>query len=212
VVGGVDSICLTTLEGFGSLQSLSRGRTAPFRKGRDGLIIGEGAAFFLMERGEAGPVLLEGVGESADAHHMNAPHPDGEGAEAALRAALADAGLAPDSVGYVNLHGTGTPLNDSMEAKAMFRVFPSGVPCSSTKPFTGHCLGAAGAVEAGICWIGLSGGRFVPPHAAAGEPDPDIPAVDLVEDPRRRVDRGHWVSSSFAFGGSNCCLVLGRPA
>jgi 3-oxoacyl-[acyl-carrier-protein] synthase-1 len=210
VVGGVDTVCLTTLEGFGALQSLSRERTIPFRGGRDGLNIGEGAAFFLMEKGEAGPVLLEGVGESADAHHMNAPHPEGEGAEAALRAALADAGIRPEEVGYANLHGTGTPLNDAMEAKAMSRVFPHGVPASSTKPFTGHCLGAAGAIEAGLCWIGLAGGELVPPHVAAGECDPSLPAVDLVSDPRRAVDRRHWVSSSFAFGGSNCCIVLGR--
>jgi 3-oxoacyl-[acyl-carrier-protein] synthase-1 len=211
VVGGVDTICHITLEGFDSLQSLSRGRSTPFSAERDGLNIGEGAAFFLMERGEDGPVVLSGVGESCDAHHMNAPHPQGLGAEAALRAALSDAGIAPGDVDYVNLHGTGTQLNDAMESLAMSRVFPDGVPCSSTKPFTGHCLGAAGAVEAAICWIGLSGSGsepVVPSQIRRAPLDPQLPSLKLVDDPRQAVGRKYWVSSSFAFGGNNCCLVL----
>jgi 3-oxoacyl-[acyl-carrier-protein] synthase-1 len=145
---------------------------------------------------------------------MNAPHPEGLGAEAALRAALSDAGIAPSDVGYVNLHGTGTPLNDAMESLAMSRVFPDGVACSSTKPFTGHCLGAAGAVEAALCWICLSGAGsepMVPSRIGRAPLDPKLPKLDFVEDPRRPVSRKYWVSSSFAFGGNNCCLVLEGP-
>jgi 3-oxoacyl-[acyl-carrier-protein] synthase-1 len=167
-----------------------------------------------MERGDEGPVFLCGVGESCDAHHMNAPHPEGLGAEAALRAALSDAGISPGDVGYVNLHGTGTPLNDAMESLAMSRVFPEGVPCSSTKPFTGHCLGAAGAVEAGLCWIGLAGAGsepVVPPQIGHALLDPRLPSLRLVASPRQDVSRRYWVSSSFAFGGNNCCLVLEGP-
>jgi 3-oxoacyl-[acyl-carrier-protein] synthase-1 len=145
---------------------------------------------------------------------MNAPHPEGLGAEAALRAALSDAGIVPADVGYVNLHGTGTTLNDAMESLAMSRVFPAGVPCSSTKPFTGHCLGAAGAVEAGLCWIGLSGAGsepVVPPHIVRTPLDPTLPKLNLVGNSRQSVSRKFWVSSSFAFGGNNCCLVLEGP-
>lgn len=211
VVGGSDSICHVTLEGFDSLQSLSKGRSLPLAQGRDGLNIGEGAAFFLMERGEEGPVLLLGAGESSDAHHMNAPHPEGAGAEAALRAALADANIGASDVDYVNLHGTGTALNDAMEAKAMARVFPQGVPCSSTKPLTGHCLGAAGAIEAALCWIGLAKigpEPLVPPHVWGAPADPDLPVLNVVEDPRAAVGRKRWLSSSYAFGGNNCAIVL----
>lgn len=212
IVGGADALCHVTLEGFDALQSLSKGRSRPLAEGRDGLNIGEGAALFLMVRGETGPVLLCGVGESSDAHHMNAPHPEGLGAEAALRAALADAGIAPEDVGYVNLHGTATPLNDAMEAKAMSRVFPAGVPCSSTKALTGHCLGAAGAIEAGLCWIGLSDASdksLVPPHVWGAAPDPELPGLSVVSDATASVSRRYWASSSFAFGGNNCALVLG---
>lgn len=214
IVGGSDALCHVTLEGFDALQSLSKGRSRSLAEGRDGLNIGEGAALFLMVPGEAGPVLLCGVGESSDAHHMNAPHPEGLGAEAALRAALLDAGIAPEEVGYVNLHGTATPLNDAMEAKAMSRVFPAGVPCSSTKALTGHCLGAAGAIEAALCWIGLSGtaGDLVPPHVWGGAPDPAIPGLSVVDDAKASVSRRYWASSSFAFGGNNCALVLGGVA
>lgn len=210
VTGGVDTLCRTTMEGFDSLQSLSHGRCTPFAAGRDGLNLGEGAAFFLLEREDA-EVRLLGVGESSDAHHMNAPDPQGRGAEASMRAALADAGLLPADVGYLNLHGTSTPLNDAMEAQAVARVFPDGVPCASTKPLTGHCLGAAGAVEAALCWIGLAASEpLVPRHLSSGVPDSALPALRMVNDARATLSRRAWLSSSFAFGGSNCTLALGR--
>ena len=152
LVGGVDSLCLTTLYGFASLQLTSATPCRPCDVARDGISIGEGAAFALLERAPetpvAGALLLVGSGESSDAYHMSSPHPQGEGARAAMLAALALAGLQPGDIDYVNLHGTATPAHDAAEDKAVTAVFGDRVPCSSTKGATGHTLGAAGAVEA----------------------------------------------------------------
>ncbi len=213
LAGGVDSLSRLTLNGFYSLQLLSTEPCNPMSSNRNGINIGEGGALFLMTEDADGPALL-GVGESSDAHRMNAPDPEGHGAQLAMEYALRDAGLNPSQVDYLNLHGTGTEKNDAMEAKATHRLFGSGVSCSSTKPFTGHTLGAAGAVEAGFCWMMLE--RYgddlpMPPHLWDGHLDRDLPELDLVpKGGRRGTDRPVLMSNSFAFGGNNCSVIIGR--
>ncbi|MCK4152407.1 beta-ketoacyl-[acyl-carrier-protein] synthase family protein [Ralstonia pseudosolanacearum] len=210
VVGGVDSLCEMTLQGFGSLEATCTQRTNPMSRNRAGINIGEGAAVFLMTR-EEGPVRLAGAGESSDAHHISAPDPTGAGAELALRAAMRDAGLDASAIGYVNLHATATRKNDEMEARLMARVFPEGVPASGTKPLTGHTLGAAGATEAGFAWLALTRDDLpLPKHRWDGEADPALPPLDLVENTRRLGAEQYAMSNSFAFGGSNASLILGR--
>jgi len=213
VVGGVDSLCELTLQGFASLESTSPVRTNPMSAQRRGINIGEGAAVFLMSR-EEGPVMLAGAGESSDANHISAPDPTGAGGELALRAALADAGIDASAIGYVNLHATATIKNDQMEAHLMARVFPGGVAASGTKPLTGHTLGAAGASELALAWLTLARDDVaLPRHLWDGEADPALPALDLVEDVRylpRNGVRQYVMSNSFAFGGSNVSLILGR--
>jgi 3-oxoacyl-[acyl-carrier-protein] synthase-1 len=208
VVGGVDSLCLTTLYGFHSLEVLSATACRPFDPERDGISIGEGAAFVLLARGNAGVALL-GVGESSDAHHMSAPHPQGLGAKMAMQAALQDARLAPDAIDYINLHGTATPANDAAESLAVSAVFGRAVACSSTKGATGHALGAAGAIEAVISAIALERG-LIPGSAGTRTIDAQLlPGYRLrpAAAPLR-----HVLSNSFGFGGSNCALVLGRSS
>ena len=212
LVGGADAHTRTVVEGFHALEALSPRLTRPLCADRDGINLGEGAAIFVMRRDEGrgmrDEVYLMGVGESSDAHHLTAPDPEGKGAEASMRQALADAGL--ETVDYVNLHGTGTTYNDAMECGAVRRVFGDRVPCSSTKPLTGHCLGAAGAIEAALCWIALKRGKGLPPHVAgpvdrALAPFP-IPSVGDATPLRTAL------SNSFAFGGSNASVILGRCA
>jgi 3-oxoacyl-[acyl-carrier-protein] synthase-1 len=181
---------------------------------RRGINIGEGAALFLMTREQTGSgIALLGCGESSDAHHISAPHPEGLGAELAMRAALQDAGLAPGDIAYVNLHGTATPKNDEMESRAMRRVFPEHTPASSTKPLSGHTLGAAGATEAAFCWLALSDDNArLPPHIWDGVADPALPLLQLacvgerIPSATRRVT----MSNGFAFGGSNVSLIIGE--
>ena len=213
VVGGVDSLCELTMQGFASLESTSSTRSNPMSRNRCGINVGEGAAVFLMSRDE-GAVVLAGVGESSDAHHISAPDPLGAGGEIALRAALAHAGLVPADIGYVNLHATATRKNDDMEAHLMARVFPHGVAASGTKPLTGHQLGAAGATELGFAWLTLArDGVALPRHLWDGEADPALPPLDLVGSERflsRTAGARYVMSNSFAFGGSNVSLILGR--
>ena len=209
VVGGVDSLCLTTLYGFSSLQLTSADRCRPYDAGRDGISIGEGAAFALLERcpaPAAGTLLLLGCGESSDAYHMSSPHPEGLGARLAMEAALRSAALAPSGIGYINLHGTATPANDAAEGRAVAALFGDGVPCSSTKGATGHTLGAAGAVEAVICALALADG-FLPGSPGTRERDPAI-AIDYLLAGRPAPLRAA-LTNSFGFGGSNCSLILG---
>jgi 3-oxoacyl-[acyl-carrier-protein] synthase-1 len=215
LAGGVDSLCRLTVSGFTALESVSPERCNPMSANRRGINVGEGAALFLMTReatpGDT-PIALQGCGESSDAHHISAPHPDGLGAERAMRAALDDAGMSPADIAYVNLHGTATPLNDEMESRAMARVFPGDTPCSSTKPLTGHTLGAAGASEAGFCWLALrDDNRRLPPHLWDGVADPALPPLHLVKPGERMRQDGKRVvmSNGFAFGGSNVSLILG---
>ena len=211
IVGGVDTLCRLTLNGFAALESVSQGLCNPFSKNRDGINIGEGAAIFLMTR-EPGPVAVLGIGESSDAFHISGPDPEGRGAELAMRQALTDAGIAADAVDYLNLHGTATPQNDLVESHAVARVFGTEVPCSSTKPLIGHALGAAGATEAAFCWLLLneSSPTRLPPHIWDGEPDPALAPLKLcTPGDAPRVCR-IAASNSFAFGGSNICVVLER--
>ncbi|HSV70373.1 MAG TPA: beta-ketoacyl-ACP synthase [Methylibium sp.] len=207
VVGGADSLCLSTLHGFDALQLLSERVCRPFDAARDGISIGEAAGFMLIDRRPAAVSFLGG-GESSDAWHMSTPHPQGLGAQDAMRAALAAAGLAPADIGYVNAHGTATPANDRSEAAALAAVFgPRGVPVSSTKGITGHTLGAAGIVEA-IVTVEALARQALPATANLEQPDPAL-EVDLVLQPRGAALR-RAMSNNFGFGGSNCALVFGR--
>jgi len=211
VVGGVDSLCLTTLHGFHALQLVARTPCRPFDTTRDGLSIGEAAAFALLERvgttADADAVLLLGTGESSDAYHMSAPPPDGRGARAAMLQALAAAGLEPQEIGYINFHGTGTPSNDAAEGVAVASVLGNEVPGSSTKGATGHTLGAAGALEAVICALALEAG-FMPAGVNTERVDPALPVNYLRENRSAKLAR--VMSNSFGFGGSNCSLILAR--
>lgn len=211
IVGGVDSLCFTTLHGFASLELTSPEPCRPYDVARQGISIGEAAAFALLERPAASldraAVLLLGCGESSDAYHMSSPHPEGLGARLAMEAALDDAGLGPDDIDYLNLHGTATPSNDAAEGCAVGALFGSRVPASSTKGITGHTLGAAGALEASICALALAEG-FMPGSVNTRRLDPAIP-IDYLLGTRKGLLR-HVMSNSFGFGGSNCSLVFGR--
>lgn len=214
IAGATDTLCGLTTNGFSTLQVVSDGITNPCSRNRDGLTLGEGSALFLVTREGDGPLLL-GVGESSEAHHMSAPDPHGSGAETAMRGALGDAGLEPGAIAYINLHGTGTQLNDAMECSAIARTFPVLPPCSSSKPLVGHTLGAAGALEAGFCWLTLARrdaeGISLIPHAWDGEVDPELAPVPLVSK-GMRAPTGPVMTNSFGFGGNNCTLILGPPA
>ena len=212
VVGGVDSLCLTTLYGFHSLQLISPAPCRPFDAAREGISIGEAAAFALLERApqdpDAGSLLLTGSGESSDAYHMSSPHPQGRGARQAMQQALAAARLTPADIGYINLHGTGTPSNDAAEGCAVSDLFGPSVRASSTKGATGHTLGAAGALEAVICAIALTH-RLLPGSASTRELDPAV-GFDYLRENRTDEGLRRVLSNSFGFGGSNCSLVLER--
>ena len=206
VVGGVDSLCMSTLHGFDSLQLLSSAACRPFDNARNGISIGEAAGYVLLER-EAAAINYVGGGESSDAWHMSSPHPEGVGAQAAMHAALRAAGLRAKDIGYVNAHGTATQANDRAEAAAMRAVFGAGaVPVSSTKGVTGHTLGAAGVTEA-IAVIQSLSQRVLPPSANLGEIEADL-GIDVITQPRR-ASLHHAMSNSFGFGGNNCSLVFG---
>ena len=210
VVGGVDSLCMTTLYGFKSLELLSPDICRPWDADRKGLSLGEAAAFALLERDCAQPMgWLLGAGESSDGHHMSSPHPEGAGAAQAMRAALAQAGLRPQDVDYLNLHGTGTPGNDAAEDIAVCAVFGSALPCSSTKGHTGHTLGAAGGVEAVIALLALQHG-LLPAGLNVQTPDRSLHA-GYVHEAREQTLRV-VASNSFGFGGSNACLVFGAAS
>lgn len=214
LVGGGDALCDTTLEGFAALGALSKTRCNPFSKNRDGTVIGEGAALFLMSR-EPAAIALLGVGASSDAYHISAPRPDGACAYAAMQCALQDVGLAPEQVDYINLHGTATWQNDAMESRAVGRLFGSLTSCGSSKPATGHCLGAAGAIEAGLCWLILSdlnGEKRLPPHYWDGEADSEMMRLGFVTLEYHLLKPVQYcLSNSFAFGGNNVSLLLGHP-
>jgi 3-oxoacyl-[acyl-carrier-protein] synthase I len=209
IVGGVDTLCLTTLYGFASLQLTSTKPCRPYDTARNGISVGEGAAFALLERcvnPAPGSVLLLGTGESSDAYHMSSPHPEGLGAKRAMETALRSAGLTASDIDYINLHGTSTPANDAAEGKAVSALFSNRIPCSSTKGATGHTLGAAGAVESVICALALTDG-FLPGSPGTETLDPAIPIDYLLKTRAGAVRRA--LTNSFGFGGSNCSLILG---
>jgi 3-oxoacyl-[acyl-carrier-protein] synthase I len=213
IAGGADSLCAFTVAGFSALESVSAGRCNPSSQNRRGINIGEGAALFVLSR-EAAAIRLAGWGESSDAHHISAPEPHGRGAEEAMRAALRRARIDSNAVDYINLHGTATPQNDLSESLAVARVFGDQVWCSSTKPLTGHALGAAGAIEAALCWLALTDDDErprLPPHWWDGAIDPQLAPLRLAP-PGLRLGRRmrHALSNSFAFGGNNASLLLSR--
>ena len=212
LVGGVDTLCGSVLYGFNSLGLVSASPCRPFDAARDGLSLGEAGGFSILERmgdGEDAELQLRGYGESSDAHHMSAPHPEGLGARLAMAGALARAGVDAGDVGYLNLHGTATPANDAVEARAVATMFPDTLHASSTKGWTGHTLGAAGIVESVIALIALSEGRL-PGILNSSARDPACGAqirLDNVERPIR-----YAMNNSFGFGGNNCSLLFGRTA
>lgn len=211
IVGGVDSLCLTTLYGFHSLQLLSQNPCMPYDTNREGISIGEAAVFALLIRDgsymPSGSLLIKGVGESSDAYHMSSPHPEGLGARQAMQSALQQARLSAPEIDYIHLHGTATKNNDAIESIAVSAVFEEKPPASSTKGATGHCLGAAGALNVAIGALALQ------QQVAWGSPgteelDPTLSPIHyLVHNVARPVN--HVLSNSFGFGGSNCSIVLG---
>ncbi|HEU0276779.1 MAG TPA: beta-ketoacyl-ACP synthase [Rhodanobacteraceae bacterium] len=208
LVGGVDTLCGSVLFGFHSLQLIAPAACHPFDVDRDGISIGEAAAFAVLERVDAAPDAprFVGYGESSDAYHMSTPDPEGRGAKAALQATLARAGLAPERVDYINLHGTATPKNDEVEAQLLAR-FPARTRASSTKGFTGHTLGAAGALEAVFALLALRDG-VVPPNLGCRTPMPEAAPWLALAPEHRRLDVA--LSNSFGFGGNNACLAFAR--
>lgn len=213
VVGGVDSLCLSTLYGFNSLGLVSRLPCRPYDAERDGISVGEGAGFVLIERATPADspdaMYLLGTGESSDAYHMSTPHPEGLGARLAMQRALVSAGLRASDIGYINLHGTATKSNDASEGKAVADIFGDSVPCSSTKGWTGHLLGAAGITEAVISMLVVEHG-FVPGSMNTQHVDPAMSIDYQIENSEMPVK--YALTNSFGFGGSNCSLVLGRKA
>jgi 3-oxoacyl-[acyl-carrier-protein] synthase I len=211
IVGGADTLCATTLYGFHALNVMSEEPCRPFDAERRGISIGEAAGFVLLEKPSAAAredaVLLLGVGESSDAYHMSSPHPEGVGARLAMEQALAAAGLAPEAIDYINLHGTATPVGDAAEDRAVSDLFGTATPCSSTKGYTGHTLGASGVVEALFSALSIRHGLlYGSPHTRVL--DPGFRSRYLLETAPGRVDR--VISNSFGFGGANCSVLLGR--
>ena len=212
IAGGIDIASDTTLVGFASLEAVSDKITNPFSKNRTGITLGDGAAFFVLSKeplDESVPkICLLGYGESCDAHHMTSPDPSGAGAKKAIEKALSSAEIKPDEVDYINLHGTGTKFNDSMEAKAVAAVFGScKVPCSTTKPVTGHTLGAAGALELAICFAAITN-NVLPSQIWDGVIDEEMPELNFVSRNTKSEQTKICLSNSFAFGGANACLVI----
>ncbi len=209
IVGGSDTLSRMPVNGFNSLESFSTTLCEPFGRDRQGITIGEAAALMVLTR-EPQPVALLGTGESSDAYHISAPHPQGEGAIRAITQALNEAGFTPDEVGYINLHGTATPLNDQIESQVVHDLFGEAVPCSSTKHLTGHTLGAAGITEAALSWLILT--RALPLPAQDFEryaPDLTLAACGVLHKPAT-LEKAVILSNSFAFGGNNASILLGR--
>jgi 3-oxoacyl-[acyl-carrier-protein] synthase-1 len=212
IIGGADTLCATTLLGFHALGVMAEGPCRPFDAARNGISIGEAAGFSLLER--PGPhhtpetIMLLGTGESSDAYHMSSPHPEGAGARRAMQLALVDAALPPEAIGYINLHGTATLAGDSAEDCAVSSLFGS-VPCSSSKGFTGHTLGASGVVGAAICALAIQH-NFLPGSPHTNSIDPDFHSNYLRTGHSAHIT--HAISNAFGFGGVNCSLVLGRAS
>lgn len=208
IVGGADTLSRMPVNGFNSLESLSECLCCPFSAERNGITVGEAAALLLLSR-KPGVVQLLGVGESSDAWHMSAPHPEGAGAIRAIEMAMKEAGLTRDDIGYINMHGTATRLNDQIEAKVINQLFGESVPGSSTKHLTGHTLGAAGACEAALCYLMLSRGLPLPAQDfTAATLDPELAPCGVLTESRADY-KPVMLSNSFAFGGNNASLIFG---
>jgi len=207
VAGGADIVSDTVFTGFNVLEAVSGSLSNPFSKNRKGINLGEGAAFFLLDTDKISNIELMGAGESSDAYHMTAPGLDGSGPAKAMNAALLDAGIESEKIGYVNLHGTGTDLNDKAESAALRTVFKKTPPVSSTKPITGHTLGAAGALEAAICWMTINEKKGLPVHCWDGVYDDEAPFLPASAE---HVSPSICMTNSFAFGGCNVSLILGE--
>lgn len=208
IVGGVDSLCLTALYGFNSLQLISERICSPWDGNRNGINLGEGAGFVLLEKPAVNEssICLLGYGESSDAYHMSSPHPEGKGAVLAMQKALACQDIEAAELDYINLHGTGTRANDAAEDKAIQMIFPN-TPCSSTKGWTGHTLGAAGIIESLFCGLCLEH-DFLPGNLNLQNQDPELKSHILSDNQQGAVNM--CMSNSFGFGGSNCSLLLGK--
>lgn len=214
LVGGTDSLCKLTLRGFDALEAVSADVCNPFSCNRNGITLGEGAALFLMTKEDSDFELL-GIGESSDAYHTTSPDPTGSGATLAMQKALREANLQAEEIDYLNLHGTGTQANDLIESKAVNFLFGEKVFCSSTKQLTGHTLGAAGAIELALCWLVLSGlneKSYLPQHIWDEQIDPALAKINLVKKNKNKISARPSIcmSNSFAFGGSNASLIIGR--
>jgi 3-oxoacyl-[acyl-carrier-protein] synthase-1 len=218
ITGGTDALCRTTVQGFGSLGAISKIRCNPFSRNRDGIVIGEGAALFLMSReantnAQDTPIQLLGTGISSDAHHISAPDASGKGAQLAMQRALDNASLKPEQIDYINLHGTATPQNDAMENLATSRLFDKQTICSSTKPLTGHCLGASGAIELAVCWLlisELNQHNQLPPQLWDQQADPQLAELNFHSGRQQLSKRPSvMMSNTYAFGGNNVSLIIG---
>ncbi|MBO6947515.1 MAG: beta-ketoacyl-ACP synthase [Rhodospirillales bacterium] len=206
IVGGVDSLCETSIRGFNALQLLSPGPCRPNDRDRDGISIGEAGGFALLTRADTNDrVVLSGIGESSDAYHMSSPHPEGKGAIAAMRSALETAGLTSKDIDYVNMHGTGSVYNDKVEDMAIAAVLGEGTPCSSTKGFSGHTLGGAGILEAAVTVTALTEG-FIPANLNLQTADPELKCRIVGE--TIQADLTHVMTNNFGFGGNNCVLIF----
>jgi len=214
IAGGVDIASQTALYGFSSLEAISPEPTNPFSKNRRGITLGEAAAFFVLSKEDLDNtgITLAGYGESADAYHMTSPDPSGDGAKRAIQDALKMAAIAPNQIDYLNLHGTGTKYNDSMEAKAVDAVFGQyKVPCSSTKATTGHTLGAAASLELAICFKTLQENNQLPPQVWDNQYDDELPQINITDNSiiiKKETQLKYCMSNSFAFGGSNASLII----
>lgn len=208
IVGGADSLSRMPINGFDSLASLSKERCQPFSENRQGITIGEGAGLMLLTK-DQGKLGLLGFGESTDAYHISAPHPEGKGAMTAILQALSHAKLMPQDIGYINLHGTATPLNDEVESSVINHIFGETVPCSSTKHLTGHTLGSASIIEASLCALILDRDLRLPYQDFSHSLwDNTLKPCGLLTTPQR-LEKKALLSTSFAFGGNNTCLIIG---
>lgn len=205
--GGVDARCDFALNGFNALEALSHTLTNPMSKNRSGINLGESAALFIMTRGDDG-IRVMGCGETTDAYHPTAPDPTGNGAKQSMLNALNDANLMPSDIGFINMHGTGTVANDSMESRAVYDVFGDNTLCASTKPLTGHCLGAAGACSVALSWLMLKH-NFIIPHVYDGVMADDCAPIKLATVDDNAIIR-NILCNAFAFGGSNSSIIIGK--
>lgn len=231
IAGGIDTLAAMPSYGFHALEVLSHEKSNPFSKNRDGISLGEGGALFVLTKdvkmqkcldvksitnvgrickSDNEIVVFLGIGETSDAYHSATPDPDGVQAVRAIQLALDDAGLKAEDIDYINLHGTGTVSNDLMEANAIYKVFGDNVPASSTKPFTGHCLGAAASIEAFICYQILKGERNLPIHKYDNEYDENLPKINLVNSNTENKKINTCMSTSFGFGGTNAVVIMGN--